>query len=119
MPGDSETVRIHRGDADPVKGARNSGLHLPCHRLCLYTGSKAARSFLGPALCPAMAHRCSLCSLVILCLGAHSWCCPAEEGSARRNVAPGAGNAVSWGLTSGESRAEGSGSQTGIPGVSF
>lgn len=46
-----ETVRIHRGDADPTEGARNSGLHLPA------TGSKAARSFLGPApgaagLCP-------------------------------------------------------------------
>lgn len=44
-----ETVRVHRGDADPMKGARNSGLHFPCRRLCHHTGSKAARSFLGPA----------------------------------------------------------------------
>lgn len=41
-----ETVRIHRGDADLMKGAGHSGLHLPCRRL--YTGSKAAGSFLGP-----------------------------------------------------------------------
>lgn len=131
-----ESVRFHRGDADPMKGARNSGLHLSCCRLCLDTGSKASRSFLGPApgaagLCPTYVPatgspaqplqpgRPHTVESSLSATGSPWLVLPRRGGICEETGGPGAGTAVSWGLTAEESRADGSESLDRRPGVPF